>query len=445
VYTGVICNPMSSGMNIEQNASADLAGPMVSNECSRRISRWIVCQNGAREHYAIPRALARHQVLDRMFTDFWVPPWSWLSCLPGGRRLRDRWHVDLAKAPVSSLGSRMLSFELRQRLAGRHGWPQVMERNRVFQEVTVGMLKRLEKNLQAPTTVFSYSYSARDVFRFAKERGWQTVLGQIDPGPEEERIVAEESDRYPQMGSKWNPAPDVYWDIWREELGLADRIIVNSEWSRQCLLKDGVPGEKLEVVPLVYGVTDAGDQRESRSQKAGASTARYSGATMGHLPNDAGRSRVLRVLFLGQIILRKGVGRLLEAMRMLKDEPVELILAGPSMIDPSAWEDLPNVRWIGPVPRGEVGKVYGDADCFILPTLSDGYALTQLEALSWGLPVIASKHCGSAVTHHRNGWILDDIEPATISAAIRVALRQALPDIRPPEFSIDDLGAALIR
>ena len=71
--------------------------------------------------------------------------------------------------------------------------------------------------------------------------------------------------------------------------------------------------------------------------------------------------------------------------------------------------------------------------------------LTQLEALSWGLPVIASKHCGSAVTHNRNGWILDDIEPATISAAIRVALRQTLPDIRPPEFSIDDLGAALIR
>jgi glycosyltransferase involved in cell wall biosynthesis len=339
----------------------------------------------------------------------------------------------------------MLAFELRQRLAGCHGWPQVMERNRAFQAVTVGMLKRLEMKQQSPTTVFSYSYSARDVFRFAKERGWQTVLGQIDPGPEEERIVAEESARYPQMGSKWNPAPDAYWDIWREELGLADRIIVNSDWSRQCLLKDGVPGEKLEVVPLVYGVTDAAYSVESPSPKAGASADRYSGATMGHLPNGAGQSRVLRLLFLGQIILRKGVGRLLEAMRMLKDEPVELILAGPSMIDPSAWADLPNVRWIGPVPRGEVGKIYRDADCFILPTLSDGYALTQLEALSWGLPVIASKHCGSAVTHNRSGWILDDIEPATISAAIRVALRQTLPDIQPPEFSIDDLGAALIR
>jgi glycosyltransferase involved in cell wall biosynthesis len=166
------------------------------------------------------------------------------------------------------------------------------------------------------------------------------------------------------------------------------------------------------------------------------------------LRDEVGRMRKsdpTHLLFLGQINLRKGIGRLLEAMRLLRDEPVELTLAGPAEIDPSAWADLANVRWIGAVPRSEVGRIYQEADLFILPTLSDGYAITQLEALAHGLPVMASKHCGDAVTHGRNGWILDDLEPETIAAAVRMAMHERLPDVRPPEFSLDDLAAALIR
>ncbi len=97
------------------------------------------------------------------------------------------------------------------------------------------------------------------------------------------------------------------------------------------------------------------------------------------------------------------------------------------------------------MPRGEVGRIYQSADCFILPTLSDGYALTQLEALAHGMPVIASKRCGEAVAHGRNGWILEDLEPGTIATVIRVAMTEGLSDVRPPEFSLDDLAEALIR
>jgi glycosyltransferase involved in cell wall biosynthesis len=295
-------------------------------------------------------------------------------------------------------------------------------------------------------TVFSYSYAALELFRDAKARGWRTLLGQIDPGPEEERIVMAEHQRYPHLASRWQPAPPAYWESWREELKLADRIIVNSEWSWQCLRKEGVPQDKLEVVPLVYGV---GTDRRAVPMIAGRDRL-PGGPTYRHrreVPMTARRSRPTCVLFLGQINLRKGVGRLLDAMRMLKDEPVELMLAGPSEIDPAAWADLPNVRWRGPVPRSEVGRIYQEADLFILPTLSDGYALTQLEALAHGLPVIASQHCGEAVTHGRNGWILDDLEPETIAAAVRRAIEEPLDpaQVLPPEFSLDDLAAALLR
>ena len=48
----------------------------------------------------------------------------------------------------------------------------------------------------------------------------------------------DEPRRYPELNSVWKPAPKSYWDHWREEIDLADRIIVNSEWSRDCLQKE---------------------------------------------------------------------------------------------------------------------------------------------------------------------------------------------------------------
>jgi glycosyltransferase involved in cell wall biosynthesis len=410
---------------------------------------WIVCQVGAREHYAIPRALAGAGELDLLCTDAWVRPGSLWGRLPRTRLLRDRYHADLAGVSVFAPTERMLAFELGRRLRGRGGWEAIMDRNTLFQQQVIGHLSRRNSashpNEEQSTrndeqrTLFSYSCAGLELFRFAKSRGWKTVLGQIDPGPEEERLVAEERRRYPDLKTAWTPTPKAYWQQWREEVALADRIIVNSEWSRQCLLKEGVPPEKMEIVPLV--VSGLGTVGGERSAVGGGSV-----LSDEELRTKNQELRTLSVLFLGQINLRKGVGRLLEAMRLLKDEAISLTLAGPCEIDPSAWADLPQVKWRGVIPRSEVGACYEEADLFILPTLSDGYALTQLEALAHGLPVLASRHCGEAVRNGENGWILDDLEPATIAAAIREA-RSALPltKVQAPSFSLQDLAASVLK
>lgn len=391
---------------------------------------WYVAQIGAREHYAIPRALWQHGALAGLLTDFWVSPGDLLGKVSGAVRLRDRYHPDLVDAEVSAANLRFLGFEAWQRGRRRVGWPVIVDRNRLFQTSVIKALTKVSENLRHPAatephTIFAYSYAAQEIFRWAKQRGWRTVLGQIDPGPEEEKIVAAEHRRYQDLISTWQPALDGYWPAWREELALADRVIVNSEWSRECLRRQGCPADKLEVVPLVYAAPSA--------------------SPLAWAPDVASSERPLRVLFLGQINLRKGVGRLLDAMRLLNEESPELILAGPCEIHPSAWADLPSVRWIGSLVRSEVMSAYRNADVFILPTLSDGYALTQLEALSFGLPVIASLHCGRAVIDERNGWILEDLEPQTIAAMIRRVKTERLPDVRPPAFSIDALAAALIK
>ena len=67
----------------------------------------------------------------------------------------------------------------------------------------------------------------------------------------------------------------------------------------------------------------------------------------------------------------------------------------------------------------ETAEKYKAADVFILPTLSDGFAITQLEAQAYGLPVISSKTCGGIVENGRNGIILE--EPVHHALPLRFA------------------------
>lgn len=55
---------------------------------------------------------------------------------------------------------------------------------------------------------------------------------------------------------------------------------------------------------------------------------------------------------------------------------------------------------------------------FLFPTLSDGFGLTQLEALGHGLPVIASEFCGRVVESGRNGVVLPELTAEAVAACV---------------------------
>jgi glycosyltransferase involved in cell wall biosynthesis len=310
-----------------------------------------------------------------------------------------------------------------------------MARNKWFQRKVAGYLARNAEKLKAENLiVFSYSYAAQEIFRFAKSKGWKTVLGQIDPGPVEEKIVAEEVAREQELGAMWQPAPAVYWDFWREECELADRIVVNSEWSRTCLAKAGANGSKLFVIPLAYEspVTDTPITRT--------------------YPRTFTRERPLRVLFLGQVNLRKGVARLLKAIRLLENEPIEFQFVGPVQISiPDNLRKNPRVRWFGTISRNDVDTFYRNADVLIFPTLSDGFGLTQLEAQAWSLPIIASQFCGDVVRNGVNGIVLDELSSNAVATAIRSCLNEparlramASHAIANQRFSLTAVGKKLL-
>ena len=368
-------------------------------------SNWICCQIGAREHYAVARALSRQGVLKRLVTDAWVQPGSLLS--RGSRRLSERFHPDLGLVPVSAWNLRSIVNDVRSKLIGSSGWNRTIFRNQWFQTMAVGTLTKALPSLDgSKPVVFSYSYSALEQFRWAKRHGLRTVLGQIDGGVEDERLMERLHCRNPNRLNEWTNAPPRYWRDWRDECELADRIIVNSEWAQTLLVTAGIPSDRIRILPLVY---------TPPSEAIGFSRT---------YPESFSKIRPLRVLFLGQVSRRKGVCEVLEAAAMMESDPVEFLIVGPNLIQTTLSDrPKPNVRWMGSVTRAAAADWYRQADIFLFPSHSDGFGLTQLEARAWKLPTIASRFCGNVVSDGRNGILLQDVTGTALFDAIRSLLR----------------------
>ena len=206
---------------------------------------------------------------------------------------------------------------------------------------------------------------------------------------------------WPGWQQKFERVPEHFMERLSAEWDMADIVLVNSEWSRNALVAQGVPEQKLIVVPLAYELQETPKRIFSKKKSK------------------------LQVLWLGSVNLRKGIPYLIEAAKILKNAEIEFTIAGSLQISVSAIDNLPqNVNFIGCVPKVDISKYYYQADVFILPTLSDGFAITQLEAMAHGLPVVTTPNCGSVVTDGVDGYIT----PIRDSDAIADALLKIVND-----------------
>lgn len=363
---------------------------------------WVCCHLGAREHYAVPRALHYGARLAQMITDAWSDPSSIEAALAAAvsTRFSQRFHDDLAGANVRALTRSLLAHEVQWRLQRQGGWHLAMARNAWFQQEAAAILP----DLPAGTMLFAHSYSAAAIFSEGRRRGWTNVLGQIDPGPDhvvtQRRLAAER----PEFGAAPEAPPAAYFDSWRRECELADWIVVNSDWSREALIRAGVDERKLKTMPLPY-------ERESDEPF----TRQY--------PEAFSEQRPMRVLFVGTASVTKGVAELLLAFDRLAGAPIELLIVGDRSMDvPDRFQNHPRIHWIGRVDRTAVMDHYRNSDVLVFPSHSDGFGMAQIEAQGWRLPIVASRNCGRVVRDGETGLLLDEVSPAAIAGALRTAM-----------------------
>ncbi len=397
---------------------------------------WVCAQLGSRENYAIPSSLRDRGQLQYLLTDFWSQGKSLLPFTGNiANKVKERKHPNIPNQLVHDLGYPYLISEYRLRKRKLSHWTEILKRNDQYQAKHLAFLNRHKKEfIKNPGIFFTFSYAGLHLMKFFKELGWSCFLGQIDPGPQEEKIVGEIVRTESKYATDWEAAPKSYWDSWREECNIADAILVNSEWSKTALAHEGIDSKKIEILPLAYEKTASVQSAKS-------------------YPNAFTTERPLRVLFLGQVILRKGIHLLLEAAKLLSDQPIEFWLVGPDHLNPNFDRQTENnVKWIGSVSRSKAMDFYKDADLFILPTLSDGFALTQLEALKYKLPLLCSKFCGKVVQLGINGDLIDPLNVDTLVQKLKTliysgdTLRKWSENCMiKNEFSLDQLTKNLVQ
>jgi glycosyltransferase involved in cell wall biosynthesis len=135
------------------------------------------------------------------------------------------------------------------------------------------------------------------------------------------------------------------------------------------------------------------------------------------------------VLWVGTVSLRKGFMYLLEAFHKLKHPDKELRVIGPVSAEMDVLlknKSLEGVNFLGPVPNQKLSEMYSTANVFVLPSLEEGLAMVQGEALACGCPIIGSVNSGAEdlITHGKEGFIV----PIRSSEAILENLQLLLDD-----------------
>jgi alpha-maltose-1-phosphate synthase len=201
----------------------------------------------------------------------------------------------------------------------------------------------------------------------------------------QEAVVAEEYRRWniPQPLSKPHIA------IREEKIyALADAITVPSTAAKRSFVQMGIAPGKVHVIP--YGV---------RLDKFARTEAP---------PSDS-----FEILFAGQVSVRKGIPYLLQAFARLKHPKKRLTVAGAVQDDMrTLLSTLPtdNVVFTGSLPQAELAKKMTASHLLVLPSVEEGLALVQGQAMACGCPVLATTATGAEdlFTSGEQGFIVPD-------------------------------------
>lgn len=239
--------------------------------------------------------------------------------------------------------------------------------------------------------------AARSGARTVLERGSTHILAQ-------QTLIAEE---YRRWRCPLPPIDPRMVDRQLREYEEAEHISVPSRFAVESFLDRGVPADRLLRIP--YGV-------DTRLFSPGAPP-----------------KRPFRVVAVG-LSLRKGTPYLLEAAAQLgitgdgHASEMEICLVGAVAPDlaPMLRHTSARFRLLGALSHADLAALHRTASVFVLPSVEEGMALSVLEALASGVPVVVTPNTGAGdiITHEREGLIV----PVRDAAALARALRELYED-----------------
>jgi glycosyltransferase involved in cell wall biosynthesis len=190
-----------------------------------------------------------------------------------------------------------------------------------------------------------------------------------------------------------------------------DAFVANSDAGKDYMMEVlGVPEKK--IFRETYLVPDASELNvecsEENRQKIEALSAGLEGPVF---------------LFVGQLIERKGIRTLIEAVRRIKESGQEkftilIIGDGEKRLEfvslARGYGVEAHFRWMGWIQYRQLGAYFERSDVFVFPTFEDCWGMAVLEAMRFGKPVLCSTGANACELVHegRNGYLFppDDAE-----------------------------------
>lgn len=356
-----------------------------------------VCVFGRnRDNYEAPLALFEAGMLDRLVTDFYYDdrqPWM-AAAIPS--KLRDRRNPKLPKSATMNVYPSLFL----QLLFSAAKLPLSL----IYptSDRILGAAAALRAYLSGSHI---YSYAGYTIPQWLPLAGRVNILFQYHPHPAYmQNILREDLRAHPEVSWSFENEEDSAADAsaaryadWRR----ADFIVCASTTTKRSLVFAGCDEQRITVIP--YGF--------DRVQLPPA--------------RSAGASRECRFLFVGQGIQRKGLHHLIKAWNAANLPNASLTIVC-YRIDPGIERMIdaaPGVRLLRRQSAGELERLYGEADVFIMPSLIEGFGLVYLEALQRGCFVIGTENTG--LSDLRLSRDCHDVIAAGDVGAIRAALSRA--------------------
>jgi len=287
-----------------------------------------------------------------------------------------------------------LKFQLKKLIVHETGYFCV---DKVYQSIDQHVANSLHKAVKnGAKAVYAYEDGALETFIEAKKLGLRCIydlpIAYWETG---RQLMMEEAIRLPQWaitlggGIKDSPAK---LERKTKELELADIVVgpgsfvMNSlpEWAKQ----------KTKIV------SPFGSPISQKPQKQ---------------HND---NRPLRVLFVGSMGQRKGLGDLFAAMNLLHSKNIELVVLG-SLLAPMEFyrSEYSHFTYEKGRPHNDVLALMQSCDVFCLPSIVEGRALVMQEAMSQGLPIIITPNTGGddLVIEGETGFLVPIRSPEAIA------------------------------
>lgn len=185
----------------------------------------------------------------------------------------------------------------------------------------------------------------------------------------------------------------------------SDALIACGTRAKEYLIHLGAPPEKIFIA---YCTVDTDFFKWQSSEL---------NVQRGKLRDELGIRNREVILYVGQLIERKGLKYLLKAYSQLKDEfDVALLIVGDGierneLTDLCIKDSIQDVFFAGHKQLEELPKYYVISDIFVLPSTEETWGRVLNEAMACGLPVIATDKAGASadlVKEGVNGYVVED-------------------------------------